>query len=169
MKPRRIDPDALNYARLHEGKRYYYSLCEDGTILRTQRNNLKVSKAKISYINGKAFIYIGRIAYKLDSLVARHFIESYKLNDIIEHIDGKEKNCAVWNLRIIPRAEYNKGKGRNKLAKSVMADGVLYPSVIAAAEALFVERSTLDNFLKGKYKTSMLDGHDIRLVEAKGG
>ncbi len=117
----------------------------------------------VSYIDGKAFIYIGRIAYKLDSLVARHFIKGYKLNDIIEHIDGKEKNCAVWNLRVNPRAEYNKGKSRNGLAKSVIVDGEPYPSMQAAAEALFVEPSTLHNYLSGKYKTSMLDGHDIQL------
>jgi hypothetical protein len=164
MKAREIDRDALNYTRICEGKRYYYAICEDGRVIRTQRNNLKESRAKVTVKNGKAWVYISRIMYKLDSLVARHFIKGYQLNDIIEHIDGKEKNCAVWNLRVIPRREYNKGRSRNGLCKQVMANGVIYPSVQACAKALFVEPSTLHNYLKGKYINTMLDGYDIKLV-----
>lgn len=162
MKP--IDRDALNYSRICEGKRYFYAVCEDGTVIRTQRNNLKESRAKVTVKNGRAWVNIGHRAYKLDSLVARHFIPGYELNDIIEHIDDNPKKCAVWNLRVIPRSEYNKGRSRNGLSKQVMADGVIYPSVQACANALFVDQSTLHKYLRGQYASSMLDGYDIKLV-----
>lgn len=166
-KKSEIDRDALNYARICEGKRYFYAVCEDGTVIRTQRNNLKESKAKVTIKNGKAWVYIGRTMYKLDSLVARHFIPSYELNDIIEHIDGNPKKCAVWNLRVISRSEYNKGRSRNGLAKEVIVDGVTYPSIQAAAKALYVEQSTLHNYLRGKWKNTMLDGLDIRFSSSE--
>jgi hypothetical protein len=167
MKARETDRDALNCARICEGKRYCYTIREDGRVIRTRRNSLKESRAKVTAKNGKAWVYIGRIAYRLDSLVARHFIKGYRLNDVIEHINGKEKDCAIWNLRVVPRSEYNKGRSRNGLCRPVMANGVVYPSVQACAKALFVTPSTLHDYLKGKYAQTMLDGCDIRLVSAE--
>lgn len=164
----KIDRDALNYARICEGKRYSYSVGENGIVLKTNRNNLKESKAKVSIRNNRAWVYIGKITYKLDSLVARYFIPEYKPNDIIEHVDGNPKNCAVWNLRIIPRREYNKGRSRNGLAKQVIANGIIYPSIQVCAKALYVEQSTLHNYLNGKYVNTMLDGLDIKFYTPEG-
>jgi hypothetical protein len=160
----KIDRDALNYSRICSGKRYSYAVCEDGTVLRTQHSNMKESRCKVTLINGRAFVYIGRIAYKIDSLVAKHFIPGYKPRDVIEHIDGNPLKCAVWNLRVIPRAEYNTGRSRNGLAKPIEINGETYPSIQSAAKALFVDQSTLHNYLRGKYNKTMLDGTEAKLI-----
>ena len=164
MKRKKADLDALNYTLISEGKQYYYGICEDGIVLRTQRSNFKETPAKVTVKNGIAWVCIGKTAYKLASLVAKAFIPSYRPNDIIELIDGNPRNCAVWNIRTIPRSEYNKGKTRNGLCKEIAVDGALYPSVQACARALYVDTNTLWNYLTGKYRTTMLDGRDIRLI-----
>lgn len=157
------DRDSWCCARVSESRLFIFSIREDGTLLRTRFTDLRETKAKVTYKKGKAFVYIGRLAYRLDSLVAKYFIEGYHPNDIIEHIDGNEKNCAVWNLRIISRSDFAKKTCRNKLCKPVIANGVEYPSVSACAKALYVDEGTVHKRLNGiRTGERLLAGMDIR-------
>lgn len=160
------DPDSWNCIRIAESELYTFSLREDGMLLKTRKKDLRESKANVTYKKGKAFVYIGRIAYRLDSLVAMHFLKGYKPNDLLEHIDGSEKNCGAWNLRIIRRSDFAKNTCRNKLCRPVIADGVKYPSISACARALFVDEGTVQKYLKGtRNGKRLLEGHDIRYAE----
>ena len=161
---RKIDRDALNCARLEGGKFYSFTIREDGVVLKTRRRDLKETRAKVIITDGRAWVHIGHTKYKVDTLVAKHFISGYKPYSVIEHMDGNPKNCARWNLRILPRGEYNKRQSRNGLSKPVVADGTIYPSMTTCANALYVDRNTLRNYLNGKYKNTMLDGMDIHLM-----
>ena len=81
------DPDSWGCVRISESPLFIFSIREDGTLLRTRKSDLRETKAKVSFKKGKAFVYIGRLAYKLDSLIAMHFIKGYQPNDLLEHID----------------------------------------------------------------------------------
>jgi len=162
------DPDSWDCIRIAEGKLYTFSLREDGTLLKTRKKDLRESKAAVSYKKGKAFVYIGKIAYRLDSLVAKHFLRGYRPNDLIEHINGNEKDCGAWNLRIVRRGDFAKKTCRNKLCIAVIADGVEYPSISACAQALYVNEGTIQKYLKGtRNGKRLLEGHDIRYAEGE--
>lgn len=163
------DPDSWGCVRLSESPLYIFSIREDGTLLRTRKSDLRETKAKVTFKKGKAFVYIGRLAYRLDSLVALHFVEGYQPNDLIEHIDKSQKNCGAWNLRVIPRSDFAKKTCRNKLCKQVIVDGVIYPSIAACARALYVDESTVQKYLNGtRTGERLLDGLDIRWLGAAG-
>lgn len=102
------DPDSWDCIRIAESELYTFSIREDGTLLKTRKKGLRESKATVTFKGGKAFVYIGKIAYRLDSLVAKHFLEGYRPNDLIEHINGNEKDCGAWNLRIVRRSDFAK-------------------------------------------------------------
>lgn len=160
------DPDSWGCVRLSESPLYIFSIREDGTLLRTRKSDLRETKAKVTFKKGKAFVYIGRLAYRLNSLVAMHFVEGYQPNDLIEHIDKSQKNCGAWNLRVIPRSDFAKKTCRNKLCKQVIVNGVIYPSIAACARALYVDESTVQKYLSGtRTGERLLDGLDIRYAE----
>ena len=160
------DPDSWGCVRISESPLFIFSIREDGTLLRTRKSDLRETKAKVSFKKGKAFVYIGRLAYKLDSLIAMHFIKGYQPNDLLEHIDQNPKNCGAWNLHAIPRSDFAKKTCRNKLCKQVMVDGAIYPSIAACARALYVDEGTVQKYLNGtRTGERLLAGRDIRYVE----
>lgn len=117
---------------------------------------------------GKARVYIGKYHYRLDTLVAKHFLSGYRTNDILEHLDGNQKNCGAWNLRIVPRSDFAKKHSRNKRSRPVILDGKRYPSIATCAKALFLDESTVQKYLKGTITRTgrwTLDGHDIRYAD----
>ena len=53
-------------------------------------------------------------------------------------------------------------------AKPVLANGVRYPSLEEAADALYVSKNTLLNYIEGKVKKSVLEGMRIEYVTEAG-
>lgn len=160
--------DSWRCARVSESQQFIFSIREDGALLRTRKSDLRETRAKVTLKKGKAFVYIGRLAYRLDSLVALHFIKGYQPNDLLEHLDGNEKNCAAWNLRVMPRSEFAKKTCRNKLCRPVIANGVFYPSIAACARALYVDEGTVQKYLNGtRTGERLLAGMDIHYDERK--
>lgn len=162
------DPDSWRCVRISESAQYIFTIREDGTLLRTRKSDLRETKAKVTMRKGKARVYIGKFNYRLDTLVAKHFLTGYRTNDILEHLDGNQGNCGVWNLRIIPRSTFAKQHGRNKRSRPVILDGVRYPSIATCAKALFLDESTVQKYLKGTITRNgkwFLDKHDIRYAD----
>ncbi len=162
------DPDSWGCVRISESDQFIFSIREDGTLLRTRKCDLQESKAKVTMRKGKARVYIGKYHYRLDTLVAKHFLSGYRTNDILEHLDGNQKNCGAWNLRIVPRSDFAKKHSRNKRSRPVILDGKRYPSIATCAKALFLDESTVQKYLKGTITRTgrwTLDGHDIRYAD----
>lgn len=137
------------YARLVTGKRYCYSVCEAGWVIRTLNTGFKETRVKpfldrgrliVSFNNGKRHV--------LKSLVAKHFLPDYQPGWPIEPIDGNEHNCAVWNLKQYSPEEHMK-RYRDKLrSRPITINGVWYPTITEAAKSIPIDRSTLYDYIR---------------------
>ena len=161
----KIDRDALNCSRICEGKMFYYSVREDGAVIKTSKIRFKESRARPYIRRGMAAVKINNRDYTLKNLVAEHFIEEYKKGDYVEAADGDPFNCAVGNLRIYTQKEHGERTGFRSRSHKIIADGVEYRSVRECARALFVSYQTVLDFLGGKSKKSVLQGVEIEILK----
>lgn len=159
------DKDALLYSRICSGRRYSYSVCEDGTVLKTSRIHYVENKVTPYLKRGKATVKINQKEYTLKQLVARHFIKGYQEGDYVEVINGDPFDCAAWNLRIYTQSEHGQRTGHLSRSQKVVANGVEYRSVRACAKALFVSYQTVLDYLSGNVKHSVLQGVSIEYAQ----
>lgn len=89
-------------------------------------------------------------------------------------IDGNEQNCDFTNLKLVDKREVAKVTGPMSQSQAVIVQErgqppKEYRSVRQAAKALYVSYQTLLDYLKGKYKTSVLKkyGRRIYLKESR--
>ena len=160
------------YEFIQESKFKKYYACSDGYVLSVSKKDyseqkLKGSRKKKSYgyvllvkINGKE--------YCVKHLIAKAFIKKYKENEsVIFHKNENNEDCSVDNLLIIPKNDVAAITGA--MAKQ-MPITVTYPdgktekfnSARSAAKALYCSRQTLIDYMKGTFKSSVLDGIKIK-------
>lgn len=152
--------DELNYSRICKGKIYSYSVCEDGTIIKTSLKRYKESNVKPYLKDGKATVKINGKEYILKHLVAKHFKKRHDDDNVI-NIDGNPFNCSVDNLKVISKRDLGFQTGYMSRSREVIANGIKYRSVRECAKALFVSYQTLFDYLSGKVRHSVLQGLDI--------
>ena len=94
------------------------------------------------------------------------------LDENVVPIDGNELNCCITNLKIVDKREVARVTGPMSQSQVVVVKErnkppVEYSSVRKAAKALYCSYQTLLDYLKGKYKTSVLKkyGRKIYLKE----
>ena len=92
--------DGLNYKRVCVGKMFLYSVCEDGTVLKTSRKWYRESRVTPYLKRGMVVVKINGREHTLKNLVARHFHKDYRAGDYVEVMGGNPFNCSVKNLRI---------------------------------------------------------------------
>jgi hypothetical protein len=158
----------LLHAKFHETENYIFSVCENGKVTRTDKRTLKEKRVHVFVHKGRAHITAYRTMFILPQLVAKYFLPGFRPGDTAKCMDGNPLNCGVGNLWLVDRKELRSvdGHSRNKLSKTVVCDGVEYPSVRNLAKRLHATEATVWNYIKGRYKKSYLEGHDIRLKEA---
>ena len=90
------------------------------------------------------------------------------LDENVVPIDGNELNCNITNLKIVDKREVAKVTGPMSQSQVVVVqeykkEPIEYRSVRQAAKALYVSYQTLLDYLKGKYKNSVLKKYGRRI------
>ena len=150
--------DLMLHSRICEGKRFYYSVREDGAVFKTSKVRYIESRAAVYIKRGKATVKINQKEYTLKNLVARHFVPEYCDGDYVEVIDGDPLNCSADNLRLYTQAEHGRRTGHRSRSRKVIANGVKYRSVREAAKALYASYQTVLDYMNGRAKHSVLQG-----------
>ena len=158
--------DALLYSRICEGKRFYYSIREDGVVIKTSKVRYIESQATPYSKRGKATVKVNQCEYTLKNLVALHFIKGYKTGTPVEVIDGNPFNCSVENLRVYTYQEHGRRTGHLSRSRKVTANGVEYRSVRACARALHASYQTVLDYMSGSVNHSVLRGINISREES---
>ena len=151
------------YSRICEGKRYYYSVREDGVVFKTSKAHFVESRAQVYLKRGQATIKVNQKEQTLKNLVARHFVVGYRNGDYVEVLDGNPFNCAAGNLGLYTQSEHGKRTGYRSRSQKVIADGVEYRSIRECAKALHVSYQTLLDYMSGTVKHSVLHGKTIQI------
>lgn len=104
------------------------------------------------------------------SLVANAFVPGYQSdkNDIF-YLDKNISNCRVDNLYVVPKSQVRKITGPMARSQGVIItdkNGVQtkYSSIRKAATNLNCSYQTLLDYMNGRYKTSVLEGLDVRKI-----
>ena len=149
--------------------RYYVS--NQGYVLSVSSKSYKERRltghVKQGRKNAPYTIRIGGKDKSIKHLVAQAFMPDYKgLDSNILHKDGNKKNCHVDNLIIVPKKQVCKITGPlSRSQKVVVTDKhgteTVYSSIRKAAIALNCSYQTLLDYMKGRYKSSVLDGYKI--------
>lgn len=156
--------DEFNYARICVGKIYSYSVCEDGTVIKTSRKHYRESTVKPYLKRGKATVKINGKEYVLKRLVAKYFM-GLKDEDNVIIKDNKPFNCHKNNLKIISKSDLGRQTGyKSGRAKPVVVDGIEYQSVRKCAKELHCSYQTLSDYLNGKVKKSVVTENDINVI-----
>ena len=161
------DADALHCSRICEGKRYSYSVREDGVVFKTSRIRFIENRAAVYLKQGKATVKINQKEYTLKNLVAEHFIESWHPGAYVEIINGDPFNCAAVNLRLYTQSEHGRRTGYRSRSQKVIADGVEYRSIRECAKALHCSYQTLLDYMGGNVKHSVIQGVNIIKEESQ--
>lgn len=108
------------------------------------------TKVNLSHAGKKWYVQI-------PSLMRICYFGSTKLP--LRHLDGQKANCRYWNLIPTPQSEIS---SRNRMGRPVietLPDGTenIYPSAKACAKVLYVDSSTLLNWLAGRRKNTVND------------
>lgn len=157
--------NSLQHSRVYTGKRYIYSVCEDGTVVKFSQKKFTETNVRVYLKSGIATVSINGKNCSLKKLVAENFIKILQDDDCVEVIDKNPFNCSVENLRIINRRKLGQKYGHLSKSKKITVDGVAYKSVKAAAKELFVSSQTIFDYLNGKVKNSILEGVHIEILE----
>lgn len=112
-------------------------------------------------------IKIGKQEKCIKHLVAQAFLPDYKNNkSVVLHKDGNKKNCHADNLIVVSKRQVNQITGPlSRSQKIAVTDSqgkeTVYSSIRKAAIALNCSYQTLLDYMKGGYKSSVLDGYRI--------
>ena len=149
----------LDYRRICEVEKYFYSIREDGAVIRTSKARYTEKRIKPFLVGRCAYVAIQGERFSLKALVAKHFIKGWKPGSHIANIDGDPMNCARWNLELLER--HRRTNWSHPASVRVAVEGAEFASINQAANALFVSPKTLSDFLKGRHRKTVLDGKDI--------
>ena len=138
-----------------QGKIYFYSVSEQGEVIKINQNTFEETKIKPLLKYGCATVSANNKKYTLKHLVASKFLKNYRKGNFVDVIDGNPFNCHIENLRV------------RKRGLQVQVNGVEYDSLLECAEALHCDYRTLSDYLNKKVKNSVLDGIEIQLVEGE--
>lgn len=157
---------------VHETKRHKYYVSNYGYVLSVTSKSYKERKLK-GYVkqgrkNAPYVIKLGDKEKCIKHLVAQAFIPEYKGADSnVLHKDGNKLNCRADNLIVVPKSQVAKITGPQSRSQAVIVVDnkgleTTFSSVRKAANNLNCSYQTLLDYMKGKYKNSVLDGFTIR-------
>lgn len=150
------------YQLIFENEKYIYYVSSLGYVF---RKNIRRGTKKIQ----SSFLKDGRLAVNiagktcfLGQLVAKAFLREYHNTCCVGYKDGNRMNCNTDNLYILTRPEEGRKVGRcnNREKRVVVQEGkriIKYRTIKAASKGLYCGYRTLRDYLKGKYKSSVLD------------
>lgn len=77
----------------------------------------------------------------------------------LRHLDGQKANCQYWNLTPVHRSVISSSIRRSRAVIETLPDGTenIYQSAKACAKAIYVDRSTILNWLAGRRKNTVND------------
>ena len=77
----------------------------------------------------------------------------------LRHLDGQKANCRYWNLTPVDQSVISRSIRRSRPVIETLPDGTenIYPSAKACAKAVYVDRSTMLNWLAGRRKNTVND------------
>jgi len=155
------------WARVCEGKRWIYAVCEDGRVTRTSKVRHIETRVKVFlHSRGHATVKINGSVRTLKNLIAKHFVKGWKPGMYVECIDGNQLNCAAWNLRLYTHSEHGKRTGwKSGKAKPVTANGKRYASYRECGKAMYASYQTISDCISGRSRNSVLSGMGIAPVE----
>ena len=154
-----------------ETDKHSYYVSNQGYVLSVSSKRFKERRltgyVKQGRKNAPYIIKIGSKEKCIKHLVAQAFIPDYKGDkSVILHKDRNKKNCHVDNLIVVSKRQVNQVTGPlSRSQKIVVTDNqgkeTVYSSIRKAATALNCSYQTLLDYMKGRYKSSVLDGYKI--------
>lgn len=147
---------------IFENDKYLYYVSSLGYVSRKTKKT-KELKLKSSFIkDGRLAVNIAGKTFSLGQLIAKAFMRDYKSNCCVGYKDGNRENCNIENLYLLTRYEEGKKVGKsNNCGKCVVVrenkKTIKYRTIKAASKALHCNYRTLRDYLKGRYKSSVLD------------
>ena len=160
-----MNHDKEMWARIKsDGKIYDYSVSDLGRVIRT-------TKKTCNQINVKAYLYKKNLCVKIcnktclvKKLVAQKHSKKYKEGMSISFADGNSLNCKAKNLVFFTKKDLGSLTGSESRSQAVICNGELFRSKCECAKHLFCSYQTLNDYVNGKVKNSILNGMDITEV-----
>lgn len=150
------------YQLIFENQKYIYYASTLGYVFRKNKHGgTKIIKSSFMK-DGRLAVNIAGKTIFLGQLIAKAFMRDYRSNCCVGYKDGNRKNCSVTNLYLLTRFEEGKKVGKfNNRGKCVVVKNnkkiLKYKTIKSASKALFCSYRTLRDYLKGRYKSSILD------------
>lgn len=147
---------------IFETKKALYYASSLGYVLKKNKSDM-IERVKSSFMkDGRLAVNIAGKTIFLGQLIAKAFMRDYKSNCCVGYKDGNRKNCNITNLYLLTRFEAGKkvGKNNNRGKCVVVKENkktIKYRTTKEASKALFCSYRTLQDYLKGRYKSSILD------------
>lgn len=150
-------------------QRYWFSVSEDGKVLRTNKKTYNEVIVPPFYKKGKtAAVKVNGKEQLIKHLVAAAFLVGYESGMGIFHKDGCEKNCSADNLVLVSRSDLGRMTGAMmqrrtpvKLLNLATAEVCTYASIREAARSLFCSYQTVIDYINGRVKNSALKNYKI--------
>lgn len=158
------------YKRIAVGQVYEYYIGTDGLIHKLTRKSGIESIMHGTLKRGAVVVKINGKHKSIKAIVAQAFIpQSRKGRWVIKNIDGNPWNNAVDNLELISQREYNRITGPMATSQRIEVftpDGKrkVYSSIRKAAKDMYVSYQTILDYMKGSYKSSVLEGYSFRKI-----
>lgn len=152
----------------HESKRLLYYVSNFGNVKRKDKRTNKSHIAK-RFIdkNGNPIVKVQKINVSVKTLVAEQFVKGYFKGCYVIHKDGNKNNCSYNNLECKPNTfRYNNQYESRSTKVGRYIDGMLvetYKSIGECARKLYIDKSTISAYLKGKRKTDFY--WDLRIIK----
>lgn len=167
-----IDTKKENWEQIFDTQ---YEVSSEGRVRRYVANHPMIKKPFYRYLTPyKKTAYKGKFKtayiqimvkagkeYKLQRLVAHHFIRPLTKNDVVINKNGMW-DCSVDNLKIISKSESGKRTGHlSRQRKIVMIENGMikqvFKSTREAEKELYISRQTVSDYCNGKTKKPMYD------------
>lgn len=160
-----------NYQKklVNETDRFLWYVRSDGVVERiTKSTKKKVIQTSWPDSKGTMKVKINKDVH-LAALVIKSFTRTKPGSFIIRYKDGDKTNCALKNLIVISDKKLGHLTGYKAKSMKVSVkkkysreEPVIYRSIRQAAKALHVSNQTLSMYLRGKFKSSVLDDYIIK-------
>lgn len=150
------------YQLIFENQKYIYYASSLGYVFRKNKHG-GTEKIKSSFMkDGRLAVNIAGKTCFLGQLIAKAFLREYHNTCCVGYKDGNRMNCSADNLYILTRPEEGRKVGRynNREKGVVVQEGktiIKYRTIKAASKGLYCSCRTLRDYLKGRYKSSVLD------------
>lgn len=158
-------PYSESFRTFAEGKRFLYSVSQYGRFIRTLKSTYKEEDVVVYLNKYRACVKINGKTYTAKHIVAEQFCPEYQKGMAVVCVDGNALNISLNNLRLFTRQELGKATGHKSTSKPIMFDGKRYRSVREAAKNEYVSYQTIHNYINGRYKRNVLEGHKVRYIK----